>query len=118
MATIVAKGQANGKRRSRGKRPCPLFLHATGQWAKKVNGRTVYFGRDKARALERFAAERDLLLAGATPSRAEQASVRDLVNQFLTSKQSAVSEGTIGNRHFNALHAVCGRVIREFGPAA
>jgi integrase len=32
----------------------PLTLHPTGQYCKKIKGRTYYFGRDKKQALERY----------------------------------------------------------------
>jgi hypothetical protein len=41
-------------------------LHSTGQWAKKIAGKTRYFGRDKQKALERYAEERLHLEAGVT----------------------------------------------------
>ena len=45
----------------------PLFLHQTGQWAKKVRGKTFYFGKELDAALTNRAEERDDLLAGCTP---------------------------------------------------
>ena len=44
--------------------PFPLFLHSTGQWAKKIAGKTRYFGRDKQKALEKYTEERLHLEAG------------------------------------------------------
>lgn len=47
----------------------PLFPHATGRWAKKINGRFAFFGPwgDPHGALERYLSERDELCAGRVP---------------------------------------------------
>ena len=47
----------------------PLFPHATGRWAKKINGRFAFFGPwgDPHGALERYLSERDELYAGRVP---------------------------------------------------
>src|SRR4029453_4389196 len=41
----------------------PLFLHRTGQWAKKVHGKMHYFGNDSDTALDRWLAEKDIVFA-------------------------------------------------------
>jgi 2'-5' RNA ligase len=47
--------------------PFPLHLHKTGQWAKKIRGRRVYFGQDKESALKKYLEQREALEAGRTP---------------------------------------------------
>jgi integrase len=49
----------------------PLFAHASGQWAKKVNGRMRYFGlwSDPDSALARYHVEQEILDSGRTPRR-------------------------------------------------
>jgi integrase len=43
----------------------PLFLHkGSCQWAKKIKGKTIYFGKDQQQALERYYRERLHLEAG------------------------------------------------------
>ena len=45
----------------------PLFRHATGQWAKKVAGKTRYFGTDWREALKQWEKDKDALYAGRDP---------------------------------------------------
>ena len=51
----------------------PLFAHASGQWAKKINGKVHYFGvwADATAARKRYVNERDALRAGVAPSRGD-----------------------------------------------
>ena len=50
----------------------PLFPHASGRWAKKIHGRTEYFGSWEAgwqKALDNYQAWRDDLYAGRRPAK-------------------------------------------------
>src|SRR6478672_11858493 len=75
----------------------PLFPHANGQWAKKIRGKLHYFGpwADATAANDRWLAHKDALLAGRKPREVDPnaATVRLLVNKFLTAKQAKVTEG-------------------------
>jgi hypothetical protein len=73
----------------------PLWLHsATGQRAKKIGGRTYYFGTDAA--LRRFLDEKDDILAGRQPVRTPEAiTIAALVNRFLTAKKVRVASGAL-----------------------
>jgi integrase len=106
----------NGKP-SKPRKDFPLFAHATGQWAKKVRGRLVYFGtwKDPQAALDRWLDQKDDLLAGRTPQRGDGLTVRDLVNQFLTSKKRLIESHELDQRTWNDYDTICGRVIKEFG---
>lgn len=114
----------------------PLFPHATGRWAKKINGRFAFFGpwSDPRGALERYLAERDELYAGRVPrgravspgaknpaaagggaAAPNGPTLRDLVNQFLTAKRRRVDAGEMGVRSFNDYHKTAGRLVKFFG---
>jgi integrase len=76
----------------------PLFPHAMGQWAKKVLGRTRYFGPwdDPQAALERWLEQRDDLLAGREPTAAGVGmTLEDLADRFLMAKEAAVRGGEL-----------------------
>ena len=121
----------------------PLFPHATGRWAKKIRGKFAFFGpwEDPHGALERFTKERDALYAGFTPranghaartvaaagttSRArrsaastavsETATLRDLVNRFLTAKQRRVDSGEMTARSFSDYFQTAERMLKALG---
>ena len=96
----------------------PLFAHAVGQWAKKIAGRTFYFGvwADPQAALEKWLSEKDALLAGRTP-RAETGglTIRDLANRYLSHKRQLLDNHEIAKRTWNEYHATCERLITTFG---
>lgn len=50
---VVAYNRARRKKSAKPK--FPLWIHATGQWAKKIRGRYHYFGIDKDAALKEYA---------------------------------------------------------------
>jgi len=75
----------------------PLFPHATGQWAKKIKGRTIYFGpwADPDGALTKYLADKDALHAGRKPRPdPEGVTVKDTVNAFLNHKTSGACSST------------------------
>ncbi|MDA7528068.1 hypothetical protein N8590_03690, partial [bacterium] len=67
----------------------PLFPHAVGQWAKKILGKTHYFGvwADPDSALLKYLEKKDWLQAGVQPPEETSGTqLKDLCNQFLTAK--------------------------------
>jgi integrase len=102
---------------SKPRKDYPLFTHASGQWAKKVRGRLVYFGpwADSQAALDKWLDQKDDLLAGRTPESGDGLTVRDLVNRFLTSKKRLVESQELNERTWHDYDVVCRRVISVFG---
>jgi integrase len=95
----------------------PLYPHPSGQWAKKVNGKTHYFGTDPDAALAKWLREKDDLLAGREPSKGEGLTIRQLANRFLTSKQRLVDSGELTTQTWQDYHKTCARIIQAFGPS-
>ena len=95
----------------------PLFLHSSGQWAKKIRGRTRYFGTVKDAALTEYVRVREELEAGRVPRpRSDQAiNVADLCNSFLTSKRQRVDAGELSGRMWSEYHKACEMLVDEFG---
>lgn len=80
----------------------PLYAHATKRWAKKIRGRTHFFGpwADWQAALERFQYEIDYLRQGKTPPPRDQTAltVEDLVNSMLEHREAKVQSGEMSQR--------------------
>ena len=99
----------------------PLYAHAAGVWAKKVKGKTRYFGKiaadpNGAVALERWLAEKDELLAGREPNANPDAlTVADLCNRFLTHKKHLRDTGELNPRTFAGYYATCALIVDVFG---
>lgn len=92
---------------------CPLFPHASGQWAKKVNGRVKYFGAwaDLAAALakyEEFKAGPEAVLPGAI-------TLGEAVNRYLDVKDAAVQAGVLQGVSFRDYQRTCKMVVEYFG---
>ena len=75
----------------------PLFLHRSGQWAKKVRQKLHYFGTDKQKAIERWLSEKDYLLAGKKPrtGTGDCLTVKRLIGLFMDHKESRVQTGEL-----------------------
>jgi integrase len=94
----------------------PLFLHATGQWAKRIKGKVYYFGKDADLALAKYLKEKDALYAGKKPrDQAEGLTVKWLCNKFLTFKESLVESGELTQRSWDDYKAACDLVVEHFG---
>lgn len=96
----------------------PLFPHMTRRWAKKIRGKTHYFGPwdDPDKALAKYLDERDDLLAGRKPRRVSTGvTLRDLCNHFLTHKEHLRDTGEIVQRTFDEYHATCAMLLDRLG---
>ncbi len=96
----------------------PLFAHASGQWSKKIRGKSHYFGpwSDPDAALVKYLDQREDLLAGRTPRAARDGLImRDLVNSFLSAKRYLVDTGEIAATSWVDYHRACGRALAVFG---
>ena len=99
----------------------PLFPHATKRWAKKIRGKTHYFGpwTDPQAALAKYLDQRDDLQAGRiprlTPADTRGVTLRDLCNRFLTLKQSLVETGELSRVTFANYKAICELLIDHLG---
>jgi integrase len=108
----------------------PLFAHPSGQWAKKIRKRPgygtpglMYFGswrddRNGRQAEERFVREWPYLMNGQEPPSADKSdgcTLRQLCNDFLTSKEVQVIACELTQRSLRDYHLTCKLLIDQFG---
>jgi hypothetical protein len=84
----------------------PLFPHAAGVWAKKIRGKMYYFGpwSDPDAALAKYLEQKDALHAGRKPRESSDgATVKEVVNHFLTAKLALVDSGELSPANLDRL---------------
>lgn len=101
----------------------PLYAHASGRWAKKIRGKTHFFGKweDPQGALRKFLAEEDDLKAGRIPVHGEEetgVTVEEMVFRFLAAQKLRVESGDLELRTWDEYEGYGDRLIRVFGPVA
>lgn len=100
----------------------PLFPHTSGRWAKKIRGKTRFFGPwcGPHSALTRYLADKDDLEAGRTPRREEPdvsdaLTVEQMVVLFLDAKKLNVQAGEMAARTWKEYECYGKRMMRVFG---
>ena len=96
----------------------PLYSHRNGRWAKKIRGKTHYFGPwdDPNGALETYLDQKDELLAGRTPRLTKDGfTLHDLCNEFLTAKRHQQEAGDITKQTFDDYFKTCETMLRMLG---
>jgi integrase len=97
----------------------PLYAHANGQWAKKIRGKTHFFGlwSDPDGALKRYEAEKDALLAGrkVRNDAPDALTVKLLCNRFMEAKQALVDSGELSQRTWDDYHEACEGLLAVTG---
>ncbi|MCO8124492.1 site-specific integrase [Stieleria sp. TO1_6] len=96
----------------------PLTPNGCGQWSKKIKGKVYYFGAwdDPDAALRRYLAEKDSLLAGVQPTKANgTGTVGWLCNTFMNAKEQQVKDGDLSQRTLNNYHLACKAIAAHFG---
>ena len=99
----------------------PLYPHKTRRWAKKIRGKTEYFGPwdDPFGSLATYQTNKDDLEAGrprrASVTPADALTVEQMVILFLEAKKLNVKAGEIAERTWKEYESLGKRLIRVFG---
>lgn len=96
----------------------PLYPHGNRQWAKKVRGKRHFFGTwdDPDAALQKWLDEKDDLLAGRTPrTKANELTVKELADRFLTAKLHRVRSGELSRYSYRDYVEILQRMADVFG---
>lgn len=103
---------------SKPRKDFPLYAHANGQWAKKVRGKTYFFGTwdDAVAAENSWNRDKEALLDGRNPDESRNGdSIGWAVNCFLDSKQLQNDRGELTKRALDDYHRACKRLAAFFG---
>jgi integrase len=97
----------------------PLTVHPSGQWSKKIRGKTCYFGRlsDPDEALRLWTEEREYHLAGLDPPESNGSlTIGELTGKHLADMDDriAVGRAALSTR---SRYVVAGRLLEEAGLA-
>jgi integrase len=96
----------------------PLFPHVTGRWAKKIRGKTHYFGQwnDPDGSLKKYLEQKDDLHAGRKPrDTAEGVTVKVLCNAYLNHKKALLDACELSPRTWRNYIEATDLLIEQFG---
>jgi integrase len=96
----------------------PLFPHATGRWAKKIRGKTYYFGQwnDPDGSLKKYLEQKDDLHAGRKPrDTTEGVTVKTLCNAYLNHKKALLDANELSPRTWRNYTEATDLLIEQFG---
>jgi len=95
----------------------PLYAHPSGQWAKKIRGKTHYFGTEAEAAFKLYQGQKDALEAGRTPKPPDdyRLTVKDMANLCLTMKESKLQSGELQLRTYKEYKRCGKRLLRVLG---
>lgn len=98
----------------------PLYAHASGYWAKRINGQIKYFGKWSTvtwkEALEQYQKTKDALYAGRDPEDYSSGlGMYDLTQFFLVAKENAMLSGELSMRSFNDYKRTCVHLCDKIG---
>jgi len=103
MSTKTAKKQSS-----------PPYLHASGQYAKRISGKTYYFGQDRNEAMKRYYDECESIKTG-TPRNRQAATIKSIIDRFLSLKRSAVESKLLSAYTYRDYIQVGDRIAKFFG---
>jgi len=89
-----------------------LTPQQNGQWSKKIAGKVYYFGTDYEKAVKRYLAERDGLIAGHERKRStDAATLKELGNLYFDWSRKRVSSGDYTDRSLGEAIATVKRLL-------
>ena len=93
----------------------PLFAHARGKWAKKINGKLHYFGRweDPVGAFNEYTRlfGNDIQV----PVRRDFLNLYEALNEFLIAKEDALLAESLSKESFRDYKSTCRAFVKFFG---
>jgi integrase len=93
-----------------------LYRHASGQWAKRINGHTFYFGAGSyEEALAAYSVERRPIELGRVDERDKNPTIEDLADKFVAAKAGEMSRGEINRRTYEDYLAILKRMLKIVG---
>lgn len=108
---------AKAKKQGKPYRDFPLYLHATGQWAKTIMGKKYYFGSDRDKALKAYKQQRDALYAGEGQPQVKHGgeTVSDAIGAFRAAKEAKFEGHELSARSLAEYAAVCKVISQVLG---
>ena len=108
-STLSAKPRKAIKQKPNRPNNCPLFAHASGQWAKKIDGKIRYFGvwADLPAPMDDYQA----FLNGWEDQDPAAYTIRKMCNDFLHAKKESIK-----GRTWDEYQEVCKIMVSVWGP--